>query len=50
LSVSYGIVHAHGGTIAVESEPDVGTTVLLAIPLLAGPPAFVEPDGLAPSV
>jgi signal transduction histidine kinase len=35
LSVSYGIVRAHGGTIDVESTPDVGTTVtitLLAVP------------------
>jgi PAS domain S-box-containing protein len=35
LSVSYGIVHAHGGRIDVESTPDVGTTVtitLLAVP------------------
>jgi PAS domain S-box-containing protein len=43
LSVSYGIVHAHGGSISVESEPDVGTTFQLTLPVLVSPPAFVEP-------
>ncbi len=32
LSVSYGIIHAHGGTISVESELDVGSTVTIALP------------------
>lgn len=35
LSVSYGIVHAHDGSILVESEPDVGTVVTLVLPALA---------------
>ncbi|HEY0928593.1 MAG TPA: ATP-binding protein [Gemmatimonas sp.] len=35
LSVSYGIVRAHGGTITVESEPDVGTTVTIVLPALS---------------
>lgn len=32
LSVSYGIVHAHGGSIDVRSELDIGTTVSIALP------------------
>ena len=35
LSVSYGIVKAHGGSIEVQSEPGVGTTVVLSLPLSA---------------
>jgi PAS domain S-box-containing protein len=34
LSVSYGIIHAYGGTIAVDSEPDVGTTVTIVLPAI----------------
>jgi len=33
LSVSYGIIQAHGGTISVESEPEVGTTFTILLPL-----------------
>ena len=33
LSVSYGIVQAHGGTISVESTPAVGTTFTIQLPL-----------------
>lgn len=32
LSVSYGIVHAHGGSITVDSELDVGSTVTIVLP------------------
>lgn len=32
LSVSYGIIHAHGGTIDVASELDVGSTVTMVLP------------------
>ncbi len=32
LSVVYGIVVDHGGTIAVESAPEVGTVVTLSLP------------------
>jgi two-component system, NtrC family, sensor kinase len=39
LSVAYGIINAHGGTIAVDSEPDVGTTVRIEIPALSAPSA-----------
>jgi two-component system, NtrC family, sensor kinase len=33
LSVSYGIIQAHEGTISVESTPDVGTTFAISLPL-----------------
>ena len=32
LSVSYGIVQAHGGTITAESEPGKGTTFIIRLP------------------
>ncbi len=37
LSVSYGIVHDHGGTIDVQSEAGRGTTFTISLPV--GPPA-----------
>ena len=38
LSISYGIVHAHHGTMLVESEPGAGTTFIVELPLLADKP------------
>jgi two-component system NtrC family sensor kinase len=38
LSVSYGIVQAHGGSFSVESESDVGTRVRLTLPREASAP------------
>ncbi len=35
LSVAAGIVDEFGGTLTVESEPDTGTTVTIAMPLVA---------------
>jgi two-component system NtrC family sensor kinase len=32
LSVSYGIVQAHNGTITVDSTPEVGTTFTISLP------------------
>lgn len=34
LSVSYGIISAHGGKISVDSEPDVGTLVTIMLPAI----------------
>jgi two-component system NtrC family sensor kinase len=33
LSVSYGIIQAHEGTISVESEPEIGTTFTILLPI-----------------
>ena len=33
LSVAHGIVQEHGGTITVESTPDVGTLVRVHLPV-----------------
>jgi two-component system NtrC family sensor kinase len=38
LSVSYGIVRAHGGDILVESAPDAGTTFRIVFPSSSTPP------------
>ncbi len=44
LSVSYGIISRHGGTITVESSPEKGSTFKILLPLLEGVPA----DGATP--
>jgi two-component system NtrC family sensor kinase len=33
LSISYGIVRKHNGQIDVRSEPGVGTTFIIRLPL-----------------
>jgi signal transduction histidine kinase len=33
LTVVHGIIHEHGGSIAVESEVDRGTTFTITLPL-----------------
>jgi len=39
LAISQWVVQAHGGTIAVASQPGRGTTVTVRLPLVAGPGA-----------
>ncbi|MBC8087033.1 MAG: GAF domain-containing protein [Phycisphaerae bacterium] len=42
MSVSYGIIQAHSGTIEAHSEPDVGTTISIRLPLLPRLSLFTE--------
>jgi PAS domain S-box-containing protein len=44
LSVSYGIVQAHGGRIDVQSESGVGTTVIVSLPVGASASSPVAPN------
>lgn len=44
LSVSYGIVQAHGGDIDVHSEPGEGTTIVLSMPSADVPVPLPLPD------
>ncbi|MOA64030.1 Sporulation kinase E [compost metagenome] len=39
LSLSYGIVKKHGGDISVRSEPGVGTTFRIELPMRQNRPA-----------
>jgi signal transduction histidine kinase len=53
LAIARAIIHAHGGTISVQSQPGVGTTFTLTLPYDAGttlPPTTLPPVGQPPSV
>jgi nitrogen-specific signal transduction histidine kinase len=43
LPTVLGIMHGHRGGLAVETAPGEGTTVILALPLAAGPPTVAAP-------
>jgi len=49
LYIAREIMEAHGGTIAVESEPGYGATFALRLPLLAEPAAAEAADGQRPA-
>jgi signal transduction histidine kinase len=38
LSIAYGVIERHGGTIDVESQEDKGTTFTVRLPLEASQP------------
>lgn len=40
LSLVRGIIHAHGGRVSVTSNPESGTTFMVALPMIANPPRF----------
>ena len=48
LSISYKIIEAHGGQILVDTEPGIGTTfsILLPISQTRQTPAFIDDDEL----
>jgi PAS domain S-box-containing protein len=48
LSTVYGIVKQSGGTIAVQSRVDAGTTFTIAFPAAGGAGRVAPPDGDAP--
>ncbi len=48
LTISFGIIQEHGGTIHIESEEGQGTTVLFDLPSATGPDSVQSPDSDAP--
>jgi len=46
MSVSYGIIQAHNGIIEAHSEPEVGTTISIRLPLLLRLSLFTEDDAM----
>jgi len=44
LSVSWGIVKRHGGSIEIESSPGVGSTFLVRLPISKEEPAVEAPE------
>jgi len=48
LSMSYGVVRAHGGTIDLASQPGQGTTVRLRFPRIAAPAPVQDAAGGVP--
>jgi signal transduction histidine kinase len=47
LSISYGIVHIHGGKLAVQSEPGAGTTFRISLPAIDSIPPSPLPLTMA---
>jgi PAS domain S-box-containing protein len=48
LPVVHGITSAHGGTVLVESQPGLGTTVSVYLPVLPAPSSSVPPKDEPP--
>jgi signal transduction histidine kinase/CheY-like chemotaxis protein len=53
LSMSYGIVQRHGGTLNIESRPGYGTTVTISLPVstaatATAPPQLAPPPTVSP--